>query len=105
MPSERRGTVTDKIKEYIDTLKGSKEWRGDKHGTIRLPVGKVRFLRRPARARLLITLTSQITYPAKHVTDNVKALVQSVRVATNTNVPDGVAAPDPNKPRASHLSC
>ncbi|KAF9245719.1 ribosomal protein L1 [Melanogaster broomeanus] len=41
MPSERRGTVTDDIEGYIQKLKGTTEWRGDKKGTIRMPVGKV----------------------------------------------------------------
>jgi large subunit ribosomal protein L1 len=41
MPSERRGTVTDDIAGYIKKLSGSAEWRGDKAGAIRMPVGKV----------------------------------------------------------------
>lgn len=41
MPSERRGTVTDDIAGYIRKLKGTTEWKGDKAGTIRAPIGKV----------------------------------------------------------------
>lgn len=41
MPSERRGTVTDDIEGYIQKLQGTTEWRGDKTGTIRMPIGKV----------------------------------------------------------------
>jgi large subunit ribosomal protein L1 len=41
MPSERRGTVTDDIAGYIKKLSGSTEWRGDKAGAIRMPIGKV----------------------------------------------------------------
>lgn len=42
MPSERRGTVTDDVAGYIRRLKGTMEWKGDKAGTIRAPIGKVR---------------------------------------------------------------
>jgi large subunit ribosomal protein L1 len=45
MPSERRGTVTDDVAGYIKKLSGSTEWRGDKAGAIRMPIGKVRILR------------------------------------------------------------
>ena len=41
MPSERRGTVTEDIEGYIQRLQGTTEWRGDKTGTIRMPIGKV----------------------------------------------------------------
>lgn len=41
MPSERRGTVTDDIAGFIRRLKGTSEWKGDKEGTIRQPIGKV----------------------------------------------------------------
>lgn len=44
MPSERRGTVTDDIVGYIQRLSGSAEWRGDKGGAIRMPVGKASYL-------------------------------------------------------------
>jgi large subunit ribosomal protein L1 len=42
MPSERRGTVTNDIKGFMRRLQGSSEWRGDKAGTVRTPIGKVK---------------------------------------------------------------
>jgi len=42
MPSERRGTVTDDVAGYIRRMQGSVEWKGDKTGTIRTPIAKVR---------------------------------------------------------------
>ena len=45
MPSERRGTVTDDVAGYIRRMQGSVEWKGDKTGTIRTPIAKVRDLR------------------------------------------------------------
>ena len=41
-PSERRGTVTDDIAGYIKKLAGTSEWRADKAGNIRAPIGMVR---------------------------------------------------------------
>ncbi|PCH34123.1 ribosomal protein L1 [Wolfiporia cocos MD-104 SS10] len=41
MPSERRGTVTDNITGFIKKLKGTSEWKGDKAGAIRAPIGKL----------------------------------------------------------------
>ena len=42
MPSERRGTVTEDIAGYIRRMQDSVEWKGDKAGTIRTPIAKVR---------------------------------------------------------------
>jgi large subunit ribosomal protein L1 len=42
MPSERRGTVTDDIKGYIERLKGTSEWKADKTGNIHMPIAQVR---------------------------------------------------------------
>lgn len=42
MPSERRGTVTEDIAGYIRRMQGSVEWKGDKTGTIRTAIAKVR---------------------------------------------------------------
>ena len=44
MPSERRGTVTDNIKTYMERLQGTSEWRADKAGNIHLPIGQVCYL-------------------------------------------------------------
>lgn len=41
MPSERRGTVLEDVGGYIRRLQGSSEWKGDKAGTIRLPIARV----------------------------------------------------------------
>ena len=42
MPSERRGTVTDDIAGFFRRIQGSSEWKGDKAGTIRSAIAKVR---------------------------------------------------------------
>ena len=42
MPSERRGTVTEDIVGYIRRMHGSVEWKGDRAGTIRTAIAKVR---------------------------------------------------------------
>ncbi|KAF9225374.1 ribosomal protein L1 [Gyrodon lividus] len=71
MPSERRGTVTDDIEGYVQRLQGTTEWRGDKTGTIRMPVGKMHF-------------------PMEDVVKNIKQFVLNVRRATG-NLKDAVA--------------
>ncbi|KAG8219443.1 ribosomal protein L1 [Butyriboletus roseoflavus] len=71
MPSERRGTVTDDIEGYIQRLQGTTEWRGDKTGTIRMPIGKLYF-------------------PIEDVVRNVKQFVLNVKRATG-NLKDAVA--------------
>lgn len=42
MPTERRGTVMADPGGFITRLKGSSEWKSDKAGAIRTPIGKVR---------------------------------------------------------------
>jgi large subunit ribosomal protein L1 len=42
MPSDRRGTVTEDFAGYMRRLNSSEEWKGDKRGTIRMPIAKVR---------------------------------------------------------------
>lgn len=44
MPSERRGTVLEDVGGFIRRLQGSAEWKGDKAGTIRLPIARVQLL-------------------------------------------------------------
>jgi len=63
MPSERRGTVTDDIAGYIQRLSGSTEWKGDKAGAIRMPIGKLFF-------------------PVEDVVKNVRHFLGSVKRAT-----------------------
>ncbi|KAG9313996.1 ribosomal protein L1 [Chiua virens] len=71
MPSERRGTVTEDIEGYIQRLQGTTEWRGDKAGAIRMPIGKLHF-------------------PVEDVVKNVKHFVLNVKRATG-NLKDAVA--------------
>ncbi|KAI9570197.1 ribosomal protein L1 [Boletus coccyginus] len=71
MPSERRGTVTDDIEGYVQRLQGTTEWRGDKTGTIRMPIGKLHF-------------------PIEDIVKNVKQFVLNVKRATG-NLKDAVA--------------
>ncbi|KAF8140658.1 ribosomal protein L1-like protein [Boletus edulis] len=71
MPSERRGTVTDDIEGYIQKLQGTTEWRGDKTGTIKMPIGKLHF-------------------PIEDVVRNAKQFVLNVKRATG-NLSDAVA--------------
>jgi large subunit ribosomal protein L1 len=81
MPSERRGTVTDDIAGYIKKLSGSAEWRGDKAGTIRMPVGKVSFLHKEGQCTTLKRLL-QLSFPVDDVIKNVRHFLGSVKRAT-----------------------
>lgn len=74
MPSERRGTVTDDIEGYISRLSSTTEWRGDKSGTIRMPIAKIHF-------------------PVEDVVKNVKLFVANVKRATG-NLKDGEGEAD-----------
>lgn len=42
MPAHRRGTVTDDIAAAVKQAKGTLDWKGDKQGMIRVPIGRVR---------------------------------------------------------------
>ncbi|KAH9858263.1 ribosomal protein L1 [Lenzites betulinus] len=79
MPSERRGTVTDDIAGFIRRLKGTSEWKGDKEGTIRQPIGKMHF-------------------PVTDVVKNVRYFLNVVKRATG-NIRDPKA--DTNKKETS----
>ncbi|TFK26730.1 50S ribosomal protein L1 [Coprinopsis marcescibilis] len=63
MPSERRGTVTEDVASYIKRLHGTSEWRADKSGTIRVPIGVLHF-------------------PVDDVVKNIKHFMISVKKAT-----------------------
>ncbi|KAG2149514.1 ribosomal protein L1 [Suillus cothurnatus] len=63
MPSERRGTVTDDFAGYLRRLSGTTEWKGDKNGVIRMPIGKLHF-------------------PIEDVVKNVKQFVTAVKRVT-----------------------
>ncbi|KAJ7070609.1 ribosomal protein L1-like protein [Mycena amicta] len=43
MPAARRGTVTDDIEAYIRRIKSSSEWKSDRAGNIRMPIGRMDF--------------------------------------------------------------
>jgi large subunit ribosomal protein L1 len=42
MPAVRRGTVTEDINGVIKAISGTLEWKGDKEGVVRIPIGRVR---------------------------------------------------------------
>ncbi|KZV82843.1 ribosomal protein L1 [Exidia glandulosa HHB12029] len=63
MPSPRRGTVTDDIRGYIVRTQKSNEWKADKGGVIRAPMGK-------------------IDYPSSDIVANVRTYVTAVVKAT-----------------------
>ncbi|KAG1771309.1 ribosomal protein L1 [Suillus occidentalis] len=63
MPSERRGTVTDDFAGYLRRLSGTTEWKGDKNGVIRMPIGKLHF-------------------PIEDVVKNIKQFVAAVKRVT-----------------------
>lgn len=65
MPSERRGTVTEDIAGYIARLRGTREWKGDRKGTIRTAIGKLNF-------------------PVEDVIKNVRHFLLSVKKVTGT---------------------
>ena len=43
MPSPKKGTVSDEIQSTLKATQGSMDWKGDKAGTIRTAIGRVRF--------------------------------------------------------------
>ncbi|EJD45754.1 ribosomal protein L1 [Auricularia subglabra TFB-10046 SS5] len=63
MPSPRRGTVTDDIRGFISRTQGSNEWKADKDGTIRAPIGRV-------------------DYPTQDLVKNFRAYITAVIRAT-----------------------
>ncbi|KZV69734.1 ribosomal protein L1 [Peniophora sp. CONT] len=64
MPSERRGTVLEDVGGFIRRLQGSAEWKGDKAGTIRLPIARIDF-------------------PVEDVVKNIRYFMGVVKRATN----------------------
>ncbi|KZT27578.1 ribosomal protein L1 [Neolentinus lepideus HHB14362 ss-1] len=81
MPSERRGTVTDDIVGYIRRIQGSDEWKGDKAGTIRAPIGKLQ-------------------WPVDDVTKNVRHFLTAVKRAIGIQT-DETEKTRNNKPSSS----
>lgn len=41
MPAARRGTVTEDINGAIRSISGTMDWKGDKEGIVRIPIGRV----------------------------------------------------------------
>ncbi|KAF7303025.1 hypothetical protein MKEN_01265500 [Mycena kentingensis (nom. inval.)] len=63
MPSTRRGTVTDDIEGYVKRVKGSTEWKADRAGNIRMPIGRMDF-------------------PTENVVKNFRFVLESIKRAT-----------------------
>ncbi|KAI0274927.1 ribosomal protein L1-like protein [Gloeopeniophorella convolvens] len=78
MPSERRGTVTEDVAGYIRRLQGTREWKGDKRGTIRTPIAK-------------------LDYPVEDVVKNIRHFVSIVKRATG-NQPQSTDKDQNTKP-------
>lgn len=79
MPSERRGTVTDEIGNYIDKLKASYEWKADKTGRIFASIGKMHF-------------------PADDIVKNFRHFMDSVKDATGNLQKKGFQPKGSTKP-------
>lgn len=43
MPATRRGTVTDDISGTIRSIAGTLDWKGDKEGVVRVPIGRLHY--------------------------------------------------------------
>ena len=67
MPSERRGTVLEDVGGFIRRLQGSAEWKGDKAGTIRLPIARVCI---SDRCVALVLISCQMDFPVEDVLKN-----------------------------------
>lgn len=44
MPSPKKGSVSEDIQATLKATQGTMEWKGDKTGTIRAAIGRVRFI-------------------------------------------------------------
>lgn len=92
MPSERRGTVTEDIVGYLRRISGSSEWKGDKAGTIRSAIAKVR-LSFANFVSLGVTnfksfvsfLGFKIHFPPEDVIRNARHFLGVVKVATGNS--------------------
>lgn len=63
MPATRRGTVTDDIVGSVKASIGTLDWKGDKQGVVRVPIGR-------------------LTYPVSDLEKNIRAFLKNVRDAT-----------------------
>ncbi|OJA15400.1 50S ribosomal protein L1 [Rhizopogon vesiculosus] len=80
MPSERRGTVTDDFSGYLRRLSGTAEWKGDKNGVIRMPIGKLHFSTEDVtkNIRQFVTAVKRVTGNQKD-TEEAKGKSKSVK--------------------------
>ena len=92
MPSERRGTVTEDIVGYLRRISGSSEWKGDKAGTIRSAIAKVRLsfanfvsLGVTNFKSLVSFLGFKIHFPPEDVIRNARHFLGVVKVATGNS--------------------
>ena len=96
MPSERRGTVLEDVGGFIRRLQGSAEWKGDKAGTIRLPIARVCI---SDRCVALVLISCQMDFPVEDVLKNIRYFMGVVKRATN-NIKTGK---DSDKPGQSSI--
>jgi len=80
MPSEKRGTVTADVVGAVKLAQGTMNWKGDRLGVIRAPVGRV-------------------SWPVEDVIKNIKAFMGAVRLGT---APEG-SEPAPARKKASSV--
>lgn len=80
MPTERRGTVMADPANFIMKLKGSSEWKSDKGGAIRSPIGKVSgFVSVLYFVVCVNLLTSKVNFPVEKVVQNVRHFIDVVK--------------------------
>ncbi|KDQ14020.1 hypothetical protein BOTBODRAFT_44928 [Botryobasidium botryosum FD-172 SS1] len=63
MPAVRRGTVTDDVAGAIKQARGMLEWKGDRQGVVRTPIGRINF-------------------PVEDLEKNIRTFLQAVKAAT-----------------------
>lgn len=84
MPAARRGTVTEDITGAIKSISGTLEWKGDKEGVVRLPIGRVRHF--PFRCAWygpnLVSL--KVHYTTDELEKNISAFLTHLGEATTT---------------------
>jgi len=63
MPNEKRGTVTNNVAASVRSAQGTMNWKGDRLGVVRAPVGR-------------------IGWNTEEIVENVRAFVQAVKTGT-----------------------
>lgn len=80
MPAVRRGTVTEDISGTIKAISGALEWKADKEGIARIPIGRV--IRFPSRVCCsLIHAVSQMHNTAEELEKNISTFLPHIRHA------------------------